>query len=131
MNDPATLIHQIDADCSALDAVGKELGAKIKALGAAEIAYEDAYEDELAVLVEEYANGDQRLPGEDVRRALIHARIDRELYRVKRRLAREVQALEKYGRAKEKTLSGRQSELSFLKAEGLGPTAQPEWSAVA
>lgn len=130
MSDPARLIGAIDADCRALDAAGKELGAKLKQLAQAELAYGDAYEAELAVLVEEHHKAGERLPGEDVRRALIHARIDRALYRQQHQLRREVEALEKWGRMKEKTLSGRQSELSFLKAEASGPTnvQQPAWS---
>jgi len=130
MSDPAQLMAAIDMDCRALDAAGKELGHKTKQLAEAELAYGDAFEAELAVLVEEHQASGERLPGEDVRRALIHARIDRALYRAKHQLRREVEALEKWGRMKEKTLSGRQSELSFLKAEASGPTVtqQPAWT---
>lgn len=129
MTDVPQLIGAIDADCQALDAAGKELGRVIRDLGEAEIAYGDRFDEELALLVEEHES--KRLPGEDVRRALIHRRCPdvQELSRQVRRLERRKDALEAWGRKTEKALSGRQSELGFLKAEGQAPTGpQPQWS---
>ena len=129
MSDPAALLAAIDADCAALDKAGKALGEIITDLGDAEIRYGDRYDEEIALLVEEYEG--KRLPGEDVRRAVVHRRCPdvREMHREVRRLERRKEALEAWGRKTEKALSGRQSELSFLRAEGQAPAGpQPQWS---
>lgn len=131
MSDPITLMGQIDVDCAELDQIGKDLDTVLEALELAEASYEETFEAELAVLAEEHETKG-RLPGEEVRRAIIHKRIDRGLYREVKRLSSLAKRLEARGRRIEKTLSGRQSELSFLKSEGSVPgNVQPSWSRVA
>lgn len=122
MSDPVTIMAAIDADLEALDRIGRELDITLIQYHEADEVYDEAYEEELALLVEEY--GDKRLPGEDVRKALIHKRLDPEIVRNRRRLERRVQRLTQEGRRHEKTLSGLQSELGFLRAEGNAPQAR-------
>jgi hypothetical protein len=122
--DPMAVALQIERISTVLGKVAAELGSVTDRLADAEILYEDAFEAELEVVREEYEADEKRLPGEDVRRALIHKRIDRELYRDVKRLTGRQQALEKFGRLKSNELNGLQSELSMLRAEDRGPTAR-------
>ena len=107
---------EIDRLCRALDKVGQELGVRIVELGNAEIAYGDSFDDALVQLYEDL-NG-TRLPGEDVRRALIHRTpAIREQWHEVRRLQRRIEALEKWSRKAEAELTGRESQLRSLRAE--------------
>ena len=122
--DPMSVALQIESISKVLGKVAAEVGKVTDELAAAEIAYEDAFEGELEVVREEYEASEKRLPGEDVRRALIHSRIDRELYRAVKRLGGRQAALEKFGRLKSNELNGLQSELSMLRNEDRGPTSR-------
>ena len=122
--DPVSVLAGIDRNTAELDAAGRELGRVIDALGKAELAYGDAFEDAMVQLVEDYEG--KRLPGEDVRRALIHKdKPDvRALYHAVRKLERRKDAVESWGRKVEKALSGRQSIMNGLKAEQSAPASQ-------
>src|SRR5689334_13116357 len=108
--DPATLMGQIDADCRALDAVGKELGAKLKQLADTEIAYQDAYDAALL---------DSSEGSKEKREARARQGVPAELRGRLFRLRGEVESLKQYARIKAGTLSGRQSQLSTLKVEAM------------
>jgi len=107
---------EIDRLCRAIGRVADELGGLIVSLGNAEIAYGDSFEDGLVQLVEDLDGS--RLPGEDVRRALIHRTpAVREQWHEVRRLTRRIEALEKWSRKAESELTGRESQLRSLRAE--------------
>lgn len=108
MTDPATLMGQLDADARALDAVGRELGAKLKELAEVEIAHQDAYD---AALLEVNESSKEK------REAKARLAVPVELRGRLARLRREVEALKSYARIKGDTMSGRQSQLSALRDE--------------
>jgi hypothetical protein len=116
ITDPAAVQIEIDRLCRALDAAGRELGTRIGELSDAELRYGDLFEDALVQLVEDLDGS--RLPGEDVRRALIHRSPEiREAWHTLRRLARRIEALEKWSRKCEAELVGRESQLRSLAHE--------------
>jgi hypothetical protein len=113
---PAELQAEIDRLCRAIGKVADELGGLIVSLGNAEIAYGDSFEEGLVQLVEDL-NG-TRLPGEDVRRALIHRSPGvREQWHEVRRLTRRIEALSTWARKAESELTGRESQLRSLAVE--------------
>lgn len=119
MSDPGQILAAIDADARALDTASKQLAKLIPEMGAAQIQYEDAYAHAINRLIDAYRDAGERLPGEDVRRSLVFANEPDVMsaYREKCRLEREVEAWQQWGRLKLGALNGRQSELSFLRAE--------------
>lgn len=119
INDPASLDNEIDRLCRQLDAAGLELGKCIQSLGDAEIEYGDLFADRLSGLVEDYERDGKRLPGEDARVSLIHHKFEdvRLLYHRKHRLAKRIEAVDKWTRLVTAELNGRQSQLSKLKSE--------------
>lgn len=132
MSDPAALLQAIDDDCQALDSAAKELAriSKENLLAKAEIAYQDALDAALVAVEQEYRDRGDKLPSEAQREAHARQQIPRSVREEYVELKRRVELIEKWGRMREKALSGRQSELSFLKAEGQAPSVeQPQWSA--
>lgn len=130
MSDPAALMAAIEDDCAALDLAAKELAriSKEDLLAKAEIAYMDALDAALIAVEDEYRARDERLPSEAQREARARQRIAKHLREDYLEIKRKVELIERWGRMKEKALSGRQSELSFLKAEGSASSEQPSWS---
>ena len=131
MTDPAILMQAIEDDCTALDLAAKELAriSKEDKLVDAEIAYQDALDAALIEIEDEYRRRDEKLPSEAQREARARQRVEKHVRREYLELKRRVELIEKWGRMREKALSGRQSELSFLKAEGAAPASeQPAWS---
>ncbi|HET7408213.1 MAG TPA: hypothetical protein VFJ21_13900 [Mycobacteriales bacterium] len=119
----------IDADCQALDLASKELAGMTDALARAEIDYEDAMDAALVAVEDEYRRRDERLPSERQRDAHARQRIDPEVRREFLQLERKVKHIKAWGEMRARALSARQSELSFLKAEGQAPQQQPAWTA--
>jgi hypothetical protein len=123
INSPAELQLEIDRLCRGLDAGARELGIRISELADAELSYGDIRDEALVQLFEDLDG--KRLPGEDIRRALIHRSPDvRERHHAMRRLERRVEALEKWSRKVEKELSGRQSQLNSLLSEDRAASAR-------
>lgn len=134
MSDPVALMEAIDGDCAALDLAAKELAqiSKSNLLARAEIAYQDALDAALVAVEAEYRQREEKLPSEAQREAHARQRVPKHLRDEYVEIKRRVELIEKWGRMREKALSGRQSELSFLKAEGQAPTGpQPQWSRAA
>ena len=127
MTDPVALMEAIDADCLALDNAAKYLHDMMAELPLKELAYADALDAALIEVEDEYRERGERLPSEAQREARARTRIAPGVRREFLELKRKVELVEKWGRMREKALSGRQSELSFLKAEGAAPE-QPQWS---
>lgn len=129
MSDPAILMLAIGEDCDALDEASKELASLVDRLALSEIEYEDAMDMALIEVEKEYTSLGQKLPSERQREAHARQKINPRLRRDYLELKRRVELIEKWGRMREKALSGRQSELSFLKSEGNAPgVQQPSWS---
>jgi hypothetical protein len=113
---PSEIQAEIDRLCRGLGRAADELGVKIVELGNAELEYGDLFEDALVQLYEDLDG--TRMPGEDVRRALIHRSPPiREAYHKVRSLARRVEAVEKWSRKCEAELTGRESQLRSLRGE--------------
>jgi hypothetical protein len=111
MTDPASVLAAIEADCRALDAVGKALGAKVKALTEAEIEYQDAYDAALL---------DSSETSKEKREAQARQMVPVELRGRVMRLRGDVESYKRYATIKAAALSGRQSQLATLKAEMAG-----------
>ncbi len=134
MSDPAALLQAIDEDCQALDMAAKELAriSKDNELARAEIAYQDALDAALVAIEAEYRERGEKLPSEAQREAHARQRVPKSLRDDFLTIKRRVELIGAWGRLREKALSGRQSELSFLKSEGQAPAgAQPQWSRAA
>lgn len=116
--DAGRVMGQIDAGASALDTAGKEIGKAITEAAEAELAYREALEVALLKIREDFRDRGERLPAEDLRNALAHQGMDRRLYGEHIRTKARVDALRSYVRALESELSGRQSLLAAMKAEG-------------
>jgi hypothetical protein len=128
MTDPATLMQRIDDDCEALDNGAKALDALVDSAARVELEYLEALDKALIEVEDHYANLEQKLPSEQQRVARAHQKMDRTKREAYLESKRTIELIEKWGRMREKALSGRQSELSFLKAEGQAPATQSGWS---
>lgn len=128
MTDPATLMQRIDEDCEALDSGAKALDQLVDTAARVELEYLEALDKALIDVEDHYTNLGQKLPSEQQRVARAHQKMDRTKREAYLEVKRKVELIEKWGRMREKALSGRQSELSFLKAEGQAPSQQPQWT---
>jgi hypothetical protein len=120
--DPATLMGEIHASARAIDAGSKQLGQAIRRLAQTQETYEAAQESALILIRDEAVTAGERVPAEDLRRAMAHRRVPSEIYGAYLQNQAEVDGLKAWLRAQEAALSARQSLLSALRAE-LGATA--------
>lgn len=116
--DPGALMGEIHALAVALDKGQRELSAAIRELGEVEAEYERAFNRELLVIRDDAVRRGERVPAEDLRRAMAHSAIAPELYARYLRARAAVDAGRAWLRATEAGLSARQSLLSAFKAEG-------------
>lgn len=82
--------------------------------------YDDCFNDLLTALLDDYEEAGKRLPGEDVRNALVTKKMREEdpiLFGQYRRLRKELDRKERLTKSIEKQISARQSQLSYLKTE--------------
>jgi hypothetical protein len=114
---PPTLLAKLDADAAALDVAGKELAHAIGDAAKAAANYERAMQSALLELRDEHAKSGERMPAEDLRRAMAHQRIDRKLYGEHLTAQARVEGGKAYLRALTAAVSARQSVLSALRAE--------------
>lgn len=131
MSDISSLMQAIEEDCAALDNASKVLSefSELDTLAQAELAYEDALDAALIEVENEYRDRCEKLPSERQREARARQKISKSTREQFVEVKRKIELIEKWGRMREKALSGRQSELSFLKSEGQAPTSQqPQWS---
>jgi len=115
----------LDEKAVEIDQLGKLIEEAHLELGDCEAAWEEALDEALLELVEEYGARGERLPGEDVRLALARRRTGFEIYSAFRRAKRRVEALEKHARKMETAISARQSTLRGLQEEAKVPTFDP------
>jgi hypothetical protein len=115
--DPASVMAAVDSGARQLDSAGRALGKAIKNLSEAEAEYERHFEEALIGLVHRYKENGERLPGEDLRRALAHQNLAPDTYAKYLSAKAEVRALEAWVRTLQAATSARQSLLSTLRAE--------------
>ena len=115
--DPHTIMAFLDSAAGELDILGKLLEEAHIDLGDTEAAYEEALDEALIELVEEYEAREKRLPGEDVRLAKARKRIDFTLYAQYKKSKRRVEGLKSRIRTFETAIGARQSTLKSLREE--------------
>jgi hypothetical protein len=114
---PYELMAQIDRDARALDQGGRQLAKAIQDLAKVEVNYQREYEKELISIYHGAKETGDRMPAEDIRRALAHRKIDHAVYGAFLTKTAEVEALKSWTRTVAGALSARQSLLAALRAE--------------
>ncbi len=120
MTDPGTVMTDLQDRTASLDVASKALYTLQEQYQAVEEEYDDLFNDLLVALLARYENGERRLPGEDVRNALVIKQIRDEapaLYGRHRRLKAELDRGERRAKRIERQISSLQSLLSMLKTE--------------
>ena len=82
MVDPGTLMGEIHAAAVAIDNASRAQGQAIRHLAEAERAYERSFQSALLAIRDEALADGQRLPAEDLRRAMAHKRVPEDIYAV-------------------------------------------------
>jgi hypothetical protein len=114
---PIVVMEAINHDCRLLDRLGRELADAIRDQATVERDYELAIERVKLELFDEYKSRKERLPAEDMRRALAHQRVNPDLYGRFLMARANANALKAHARTVEAALSGRQTLLGVLRAE--------------
>ena len=117
LSSPHELMAQIEADARSLDSGGRQLAKSIQKLSGLEQKYQAAVQSALIEMYHVAKEGGERLPAEDVRQALAHRQVPKEIYGSYLAGKAEVDALRAWCRTMESALSARQSLLSALRAE--------------
>jgi hypothetical protein len=114
MTDAGALQAAIELGAERLEkAAGAIHHATIEA-GEAEHAYEKALEKELLTIYHEAKRAGERMPAEDVRRAIAHEQIEDEVYALHLHKKAHLAAQEKLFKGLQAALSARQSLLRFI-----------------
>lgn len=120
MSDAVTIIGELEDLTHRLDKASKEIYKLQVELDPLDEYIDDALNDLLTALIDDYEESDKRLPGEDVRNAIIRKRL-REQEPLKfgehRRKTKELDRLERRAKRIERQISSKQSSLSYLKTE--------------
>lgn len=114
---PYEIMDAIHVGCVDLDTIGRELAIAIEEQALCQAEYEQGIEIAKLQIFHEYRERKERLPAEDLRTALAHARVGREAYGSWLTARAKSDALRAKARCVENALSGRQSLLAALKAE--------------
>lgn len=114
---PAVLLRELSGELRELSEAGEKFGPSRRKLALAQAQYERTMAEKLIELQSEYRESGERLPGEEMRKAICHDRMDEELRDQLLICEAEVDALEKFIRVKTVVVSALQSELSFLRTE--------------
>lgn len=114
---PAVLLRELAEEMRELSEAADQYGRARRKLALSQGNYERAMTEQLIALQAEYRNAGERLPGEEMRKAICHDRIDAELRDYLLISEAEVEALDKFIRVKTAMVSALQSELSFLRTE--------------
>lgn len=118
MLEPGALMNAVEDGASRLEAASDALYAAVKEAGEAERAYEQAFEQELLRIYHDSRRNGERMPAEDVRKALAHENVDDGVYAAHLMAKAELAAQEKLFRGIEKAVSARQSVLRALGSQG-------------
>lgn len=114
---PAKIIAAIDQDAASLDEASKLLYSAILERSEATRSYEMAMGKALIALRDEYKQSGERMPAEDLRKAIAHSRIPDKTYATYLTSTAKVDAMTARTRAITAAMNGRQSVLSALKEE--------------
>ena len=114
---PGAVIAAIDEDARNLDTASKELYKAITKKADAERAYEQALRTQLITIFDESKSAGERMPAEDVRKALAHRKIDNKLWADYIVAVAKVEAMTARTRAITAAMNGRQSLLAALRDE--------------
>lgn len=129
---PQEIMAWLDQAATELDDLGKRLEDAYLSQGDAEAAWEDAKDVALLEIVEEYENSGARLPGVDVRLALVRKRVGFQTYRDYIKAKALVKGLENRSKKTEQAVMARQSTLKAIgqgmSLEGYGkpPESRPK-----
>ena len=120
MSDPVAVLGKLQDLASRLDVASKSIYTMDEKLAGIEVDYDDTRNDILVKLIAEYERSDTRLPGEDVRNALVTNRLreqEPDLYKSVRNLRAKISRYERRARRIEREIDAQRSVLSFLKTE--------------
>ena len=111
---PASLLRELGEEMRELSEAAEAFGQARRTLARCETIYERRMTEKLIELQSEYRESGERLPGEEMRKAICHSRLTDD-ERANLLIAEaEVAALI---RVKTTVISGIQSELSFMRTE--------------
>lgn len=125
MSDPVTIISDLEDLTGRLDKASRDLYLKQEEFEKVAENYDDAFNDLLIALLDEYETSEKRLPGEDVRNALVIKKLrdtEPSLFGQHRRLKAELDRMERRAKRIEKEVNAKQSILSYLKTEAMATT---------
>lgn len=115
---PALVLTELGRAMREMVERGQSYAAARRTLATAKGEYEQAMSKELVRLRDEYRTSGERLPSEEMRRAICHQRIGDE-YPLLLAAEAECDAMERLLRVDQTHCSGLQSELRFLQATEL------------
>lgn len=121
MSEPAQIMSELDVLTAELGQATTDLYNKQEEFDKLAELYDDTFNDCLTTLLDEYESDEKRrLPGEDVRNALVTKTMRKEeplLFGQYRRMKKELDREERRTKRLEKQINARQSQLSWLKTE--------------
>lgn len=120
MSDGATVISDLEDLTSRLDTASRELYKLQTDFDSIAERYDDTFNDFLTGLLSEYEDEGKRLPGEDVRNAIITKLLREQeplLFGQYRRMRKELDRGERRAKQIERQISSKQSILSYLRVE--------------
>ena len=120
MSDPVTLMGELNDLAASLDEASRQLYKLQRDFDKTAELYDDTFNDLLVALLDRYEEEDKKLPGEDVRNALVRKQIreaEPELFGHYRRLRNELNRGNKRAKRIETQITAKQSVLSYLKTE--------------
>jgi hypothetical protein len=114
---PHELMAQIEADARSLDSGARRLAKAIQELAGFAQRYERDLQQQLITIYDEAKHTGERMPAEDVRRAMAQRGVDHATYASFLSKQAEVEALKAWTRATASVLSARQTLLNVLRDE--------------
>lgn len=115
---PSLVLAELGRAMADMSERGKEYAVARRSLARAKADYEKAMSAELVKLRDEYRTSGERLPSEEMRKAICHQRISQE-YPILLAAEAESDAVERLLRVDQALVSGLQSELRYLQATEL------------
>jgi len=115
---PGPLMDAVEKGAGRLEKASDDLYRAVKAAQQAEHAYEQQFEKELLTIYNDSQRKGERMPAEDVRRAIAHKNVDDKVYAQHLLAKAELAAQEKLFKGIEKAVSARQSVLRAFGAQG-------------
>ena len=117
VSSPHELMAQIEADARSLDAGGRQLAKAIQQAVQVSRDYERAMQSELITIYDAAKRSGERMPAEDVRRAMAHKAVDHNVYAQFLIKQAEIEALKAWTRTTMAALSAKQSLLAAMRDE--------------